>query len=213
MSKLSKLMVGIVLLGAIETGIAAEIPARPNLINETVAGFDLAQVAATADFAHYKFVWVQTPEVTLEPDWVREHAHDMTPEDQQKMAATYGEALQKILIKQLTTNANYALGASLDAQTLVIKPQLMDLVVTAPELSAAGRTDVYVRQVGRARLTLDLVDGVSGAVIAHLEVAGETRDRAGEELVKADRARNRLDFRQLMRHWARDLQAFMQQKH
>jgi hypothetical protein len=91
---------------------------------------------------------------------------------------------------------------------LILRPAIIDLDVTAPDVRTAGRSRTYTAGTGAATLYLELFDSLSGAIIGR---AADRRagGRSGGFATVSNRVTNRADARREFRVWADKLIEFL----
>jgi len=100
---------------------------------------------------------------------------------------------------------NYA-----DEDVLILRPAIIDLDVSAPDVRTAGRSRAYAATTGAATLFIELFDSLSGDILGRAidrRAAGNVRGFA----IQANRVTNRADARREFRVWADTLIEFLDQ--
>ena len=100
---------------------------------------------------------------------------------------------------------NYA-----DEDVLIVRPAIIDLDITAPDVTTAGRSRTYTTSSGAATLFVELFDAYSGALIGRA-VDRRAGRRGGGFAMQSNRVTNRADARREMRVWADRLIEFLDQ--
>ena len=92
---------------------------------------------------------------------------------------------------------------------LILRPAIINLEVTAPDLMTAGMSETVVASAGSMTLYLELYDGKTQAIIVRI-IAPEAADNVGLAQV-ANRVTNTADFDRVVRRWAEILNAHLSQ--
>ena len=93
---------------------------------------------------------------------------------------------------------------------MILRPALIDLQITAPDIKTAGRSQTYVASAGAATLFLELYDSVSGEILARLVDRRNMQDYGHARW--ATSVSNRADANRLFTRWASLLRAGMDEQ-
>jgi hypothetical protein len=88
-------------------------------------------------------------------------------------------------------------------QVLIIKPSIIDLDINAPDTMSAGRSRSYTTSTGEMTLSLELVDGTTGQVLAR--VVDKARGIDTGRVQWTNGVTNRAEAERMLRNWARYL--------
>jgi hypothetical protein len=91
---------------------------------------------------------------------------------------------------------------------LVLRPAIIDLDVTAPDVRTGGRSRTYTANTGAATLYIELFDSLSGAIVGRAADRRAAGRRGGFATV-SNRVTNRADARREFRVWADKLIEFL----
>jgi hypothetical protein len=96
-----------------------------------------------------------------------------------------------------------------DPDVLFVRAGLLDVVSRVPPDPIAGRSDIYLNDVGQATFVVELIDAESGTVLAR---AVDTR-AAGDNTVpiRSNTATNTAETRRLIRQWATLLRSALEE--
>jgi len=83
---------------------------------------------------------------------------------------------------------------------LIVRPALINLDVTAPDVQSASMTRTYVSSAGSMTLYMELYDSVTGDIIAKV-MDPEASDRGGIGMA-ANRVTNKAEADRILRKWA-----------
>jgi hypothetical protein len=105
----------------------------------------------------------------------------------------------------------YPMVADAGDDVLILRPAIIDLDLTAPDIPVAGRSKTYVASTGAATLYLELYDSVSGEILARIV----DRRRLGNygHMQWSNSVTNRAEARRLFARWAKLLREGLDEIH
>jgi len=109
------------------------------------------------------------------------------------------------IFREELTAGGYQVVTEAGPDTLLIIPAIVDLYITAPDTTAAGRTRTYTANPGRMTLVLELRDSVTGETLAR--VVDSQSGRSSGFMTITNRVTNTADARLVIRNWARALRS------
>ncbi len=171
----------------------------------------MAYVDPNADFSVFRRVAILDPHVAFRSNWQRDQnrsrSRNVRASDVERIKEDVAYLFKDVFAEQLEAAGfdvvNYA-----DEDVLVLRPAIVDLDVTAPDVRSAGRSRTYTASGGAATLYLELFDSVSGAIIGRAADRRGSR-RAGGFATASNRVTNRADARREFRVWADQLIEFL----
>jgi hypothetical protein len=96
--------------------------------------------------------------------------------------------------------------AAAGAGVLVVRPSIHNLFVVAPDVGSNRPVNEYTQSAGEMTLSLELIDGGTGRVVAR--ALDHRADRAeGGIFTLSNASTNRAALRRLMNEWAEALSA------
>ena len=98
----------------------------------------------------------------------------------------------------------------IDEDVLILRPAIVDLDVTAPDISRAGRSRSYVASAGAATLFIEMFDALTGDLLGRAVDRRAARS-TGSIAIRANRVTNLADARREFRRWADMLIEFLDQ--
>ena len=104
--------------------------------------------------------------------------------------------------EELERGGRYQVTDAAGPDVLVLRPALIDIQVSAPDLMAAGRSATYVESAGAMTLYLELWDAASNTILARVTDASADPRRYGQ---RASSVTNRAAADRMMRSWADEL--------
>lgn len=178
---------------------------------ELVKDSELATVYADpgADLGIYKRIWLEDVTVAFKKNWQRDQNRGrplkVKTKDMERIMEDIATLFREIFTKELL-DGGYELVEEAGADVLIVKPAIVDLDVTAPDIrSSAGREYSYSESAGEMTLNLELFDSVTGDKI--VKATDRKRDYRRGYLEWRTSVSNRSDARRLMQPWAKALRS------
>lgn len=205
-----------VLLGTLLAIVAPGLMAADDVPQTTPEGMKLIKQTKS------RIVYAM-PDATLEPytkvalldcyvafrkDWKKDHNRSaafelrVSDQDMERIKSDLAEEFRKIFEEELA-DAGHEIVDHTGPDVLVIRPAIVNLDVTAPDVNAAGLTRTIVRSAGEMTLLLELYDSTTSAIIARIMDA-QSADRGGLAM-EATRTRNKVEADRVLRDWAQEL--------
>lgn len=169
-----------------------------------------------ADFSKYKSVGLLECYVQFAKDWAQNYnenepdlAAQVTPTDETRIKNDLSEQFNKVFVTELGKNGDFQIVTTQGPGVLMLRPSLLNVVVTAPDVDNPSPSVDIVASAGQMTLYLELWDGGTSTLLARVIDAeadpgmggmGEqansvTNQAAADEILKrwADRLRKALD--------------------
>jgi Protein of unknown function (DUF3313) len=167
-----------------------------------------------ADFSVYtKFMMLDTY-VAFRKNWQRDTkvaGRRVSKRDMQEIKVEVAELFHETFKQQMEADDGYPLVAESDEDVLLIRPAIIDLDVTAPDIKVAGRHRSYVASAGAATLYLELYDSISGEILARVIDRRSARDYGYMQWSSS--VTNRNEAKKMFRRWADLLREGLDQFH
>jgi hypothetical protein len=203
-------LAGIFFAATAEPALAADelpqtTPEGMELLKQTRSRVTYAMPGATLE--QYKRVALLDCYVAFAKNWERDYNRQVSPnrrisaKDMEKIKARLAEEFNKVFTKELT-EAGHEVVDHTGEDVLVVRPAIINLDVTAPDVGSAGLTHVIVRSAGQMTLYMELFDSTTGAIIARV-IDAKASDRAFA--FEATRTTNKAEADRILREWAREL--------
>lgn len=183
---------------------------------------DAAYLAPGADLGQYEVLYIREVEVSFVANWLRDTNRDnrsvsaqLTQADADKIKVAIADAFQSVFTKQLR-EAGYTVlddkaSAGAEDDILVLVPAIIDLDVTAPDNQTIGRNRSYVTSAGSMTLQMEMLDGLTSALIARVSDDQESRDYGMVRV--ANSVTNKAEAERIFRRWADLLVKALDQAH
>ncbi len=164
-----------------------------------------AWVKPGADFSTYDRILILDTYVAFKKNWVLMHnsgsVQRVTNRDVERMKRDMAELFREVFVKALDTEGGYPVVESADTDVLLLRPGIIDLDVTAPDLKTASRTYSYAASAGEATLYLELFDSVSGEILARVLDRKTAGNRSGF-MQWTNAVSNRAAAEEILGEWA-----------
>jgi hypothetical protein len=170
----------------------------------------MAYIDPNADFSVFQRVAILEPHVAFRSNWQRDQnrsrSRNVRASDVERIKEDVASLFKDVFAEQLEA-AGFEVVNYADEDVLLLRPAIVDLDVTAPDVRGAGRSRTYTASGGAATLYLELFDSISGDII------GRAADRRGSGrggfATRSNRVTNRADARREFRIWADKLIEFL----
>ncbi len=160
-----------------------------------------------ADLSIYNRVMLLDATVAFKKNWKRDQNRGANPlrvkdrdmvKIQEEVAATFREVFTKELV-----DSGYAMTDEPGEDVLLVKPAIVDLDVTAPDIQSSTLTRSFSESAGEMTLNLELFDSLTDDKIA--KTTDRKRDNYRGYLEWRTSVSNRSDAKRMMRGWAKAL--------
>jgi Protein of unknown function (DUF3313) len=196
-------------------GLAAEEPA-PEVTKDGLHLYKqtkerLAYVRPGATFTQYKRVAILDCYVEFSKEWVKNYNRDQRDPSRQIRDSDLDRAkkalqgdFKKIFTEELQEGGRYQVTDSSGPDVLVLRPALINIQVSAPDLMSAGRSATFVQSAGAMTIYLELWDSASNTILARVIDGKVDPDLYGQ---RSSSVTNRAAADRMMRSWADELRS------
>jgi len=170
------------------------------------------------DFSEYDKVQILPSAVAFKKNWKRDYNRNQSSlttrvrdKDVIRIKAEVAKLFDQVFKEEFAKDASFPIVDRVGSNTLVIRPAVIDLDVSAPDLKSSTNIRTYANDAGQATLFLELYDGVSGEILARIlnvSVAGDD-----SHYQWASRVTNRADAKRMIRKWAKALRTKYDEAH
>lgn len=210
------LQLAFVLAGLIMRPVAhAEVMETPfdNLVPVEDAQVAAAYIDPNADFSVFNRAMILDTFVSFRSGWERDQRRGtrgtrISSNDIERIKARVSELFNSVLIDVLEADDGFEVTSEPGYDVLLIRAAIIDLDVTAPDTSSAGRSRTYTADSGAATLYIELYDSVSGQIIGRA-IDRQAARNPGGMMRWSNRASNTADARRVFRGWAETLRGFL----
>ena len=161
-----------------------------------------------ATFDKYQKIKILDCYVEFAKDWQRDYNRDavgldgrVKDSDVERIKTELAAEFRKVFTEELTKNGGYEVVDTDGPDVLVLRPALVNLMVTAPDLMTAGMRRVVVDSAGQMTLYLELWDSASSTILARV-MDPQADDGFGGRAQMASRATNERAAEIILRDWA-----------
>ncbi|MAT92786.1 MAG: hypothetical protein CME59_09305 [Halioglobus sp.] len=159
-----------------------------------------------ADLKEYNKIALLDTYVAFRKNWQRDHNRDavgladrVSDKDMQRIRQELAAEFRKVFTKELSEKGGHEVVTTAGSGVLILRPAIINLDVTAPDLMEPGITRTFAADAGQMTLYLELYDGKTQDIIARV-IDPEV---VGDDLVHVTNSvTNRADVDRLLRRWA-----------
>ena len=206
------LVMALVLSAAIATPALAkeDLPAVNDEGMELVKDSKMTTIYADpdVDLGIYNRILLKDATVAFKKNWKRDQnrgaAMRINTRDMEKIQSDVATLFNEVFIKELI-DGGYELVDEAGDDVLIVVPAIVDLDVTAPDISRAGRSNSFSESAGEMTLKLELFDSVTNDKIA--KATDRKRDFERGFVEWRTSVSNRAIAKRFMRSWAEALRA------
>lgn len=169
------------------------------------------------DFSQYNKVKIMPSQVAFRENWKRNYnrsqsslSNRVKDEDMLRIKNGVAKLFDEVFKDEFGKN-DVNIVETVGTGTLIIKPAIINLDVSAPDLRTAANIKTYTQEAGEATLFLELYDGVSGEILARIIDAEVIGDRGYTQW--ANRVTNTADAKRAIRKWAKALRESYEKAH
>lgn len=166
-----------------------------------------------ADFSVYKKFVMLKAYVAFKKNWQRQTkvaGRRISNKDVERIKVEVADLFHETFREELE-EGGYPQVTEADDDVLILRPAVIDLVITAPDINVPMSYQSYVAQTGAATMYLELYDSVSGEILARIIDRRNTRYYSHGRV--ANSVTNRADMKDLFRRWADMLREGLDEVH
>ncbi|MDH3744345.1 MAG: DUF3313 domain-containing protein [Acidobacteriota bacterium] len=176
----------------------------------------LAYVKPEADFSIYERVMILEPYVAFKKGWERDHRGGTTlfrvsKKDMEEIKTRMAKLFREVFEGTLAAGDGYPVVRKADDDVLLLRPAIIDLDFTAPDVDRPARSRVYTSSAGAATLYIELYDSVSGEILARAIDRQAGRDSMTFQ--HSTRVNNSTEAQRALSKWARLLRQRLDEIH
>ena len=203
------------IVASLAFGVPNELQAQEPIPQVTAEGLRLQEgrdarlvyLKPGATFEKYERVIIVDSYVEFAENWQREYNRDavgksrVSTRDMDRMKADVAAAFKEVFTEELQTNGGYEVVDTAGPDVLVLRPAIINLQVTAPDLLSANMTRTLVRSAGEMTLYLELWDSATNTILARI-MDPQADDGMGRF---ATRVSNKAAMDDILEAWAEKL--------
>lgn len=167
-----------------------------------------------AEFDVYTRFMMLDTYVAFKKNWQRDTrvaGRRVSNKDMEKIKTEAASLLREAFQEEMEADGGYPMVEQPAENVLLLRPAIIDLDITAPDIPVAGRVSNYVASSGAATLYLELYDSVSGEILARIVDRKAMRDRGYMQWSTS--VSNRADAKRLFKRWADFLRKGLDEVH
>ncbi len=206
----------LIVCGSQATIAEDEEPAAAAISFDDLKAVENPRVAAAwvdpeADWSVFKRIALLEPYVAFRANWRRDtnrsRTTNVSTRDMERIKSDVGVLFQRVFVERLEA-AGYEVVDHGGEDVLLLRPAIIDLDVTAPDVRSAGRTRNFTTNSGAATLYMELFDSYTGDILGRAVDRREVRS-AGSFLSWSNSVTNNADARRMFGRWADKLIEFL----
>jgi hypothetical protein len=148
-----------------------ELSTQEGLQRVDVKGVDAVYRRPGANLTPYNKLLVQPVAVEFSKNWKPEQDSElyrMNEPDREKIRQELAQLFAEVMVNELQTKGGYQLVTQPAADVLEVRPAIVNLYITAPDVSmqTAGRVRTFTADAGEMTLIAELRDSVTGTLLA-----------------------------------------------
>lgn len=151
-----------------------------------------------ADFSVYKRIKILDVYIAFKKNWQREH-RGVRERDMERIKQDLAKLFREVFVKVLE-KGGYPVVDETGDDVLLVRPAIIDLDITAPDVQSAGRSQTYVTSAGAATLYIELYDSTSSDLLARAIDRKAGRDYGSWQMSSS--VTNTAEARRILKQWA-----------
>ena len=158
-----------------------------------------------ADLGFYSKVYLVEATVAFKKNWARDQRREsrspsrrISDRDIEKIKTSLSEEFYSVFKTELEENG-YEFSDIAADDVMIVRPAIINLDVTAPDIPTAGRSRSYADSAGEMTLYLELLDSVTGDIFAK---ALDRRVDNGHFYTWTSSVTNQAAARRILKGWA-----------
>lgn len=198
------------------TAAAQENPATTSfdgLVKVDSAKAPMAYIDPDADFSVYRRIAIVEPYVAFRANWRRDQNLDygkvVRDSDMERIKRDVASLFREVFIETLEADNGFEVVSAGGEDVLLVRPAIIELDITAPDLRSATRSANIITSAGSAVLYIELYDSLSGAILGRA-ADGQVSQRMGGSLNWSNRVTNAREARKMFGGWAQRLRDFLE---
>ena len=167
-------------------------------------------MADGADLDQYTKVAILDAYVAFAKNWERDFNRDaiglegrVNDHDMERIKKRLAAEFKSVFTKTMV-DTNHEVVDHTGSEVLVLRPAIINLVVTAPDLQTANRSRTFTADAGQMTLYLELYDSVTSTIIARIVDAEEAGNTGGTFQISSS-VSNKAAADRVLRSWAKEL--------
>jgi len=171
-------------------------------------------MADGADLDQYTKVAILDAYVAFAKNWQRDFNRDaigldrrVNDHDMERIKKRVAAEFKSVFTKTMV-DTNHEVVDHTGSEVLVLRPAIINLVVTAPDLRTASMSRTFTADPGQMTLYLELYDSVTSTIIARI-VDAEDAAYGGQTFQVSSSVSNKVAADRVLKSWAKELAAHL----
>jgi len=206
-----KVLIGLMLSAALATVGVAKDDELPEVSSDglhLVKGTKvrIAYAAPDIDLSQFNKVKILNCFVEFKEDWARDYnLHEVglsgrvSDRDVEQIKERLANEFNKVFTEELTEGGHEVVDEE-GPGVLLLRPAIINLDVTAPDVRSAGRSNTWVQSAGQMTLYMELYDSATSTLLAR--VIDPQADSGHGPATRASRTTNKREADKILRRWA-----------
>ena len=171
-----------------------------------------AYIDPNADFSVFQRVAILDPYVSFRRNWLRDQnrnrSRNLRASDVDRIKADVAALFKEVFTARLEADGGYEVVDVGGDDVLLLRPAIINLDVTAPDVQTAGRSRTFTATAGAATLYIELFDSVTGDILGRA-ADRQRASRAGGTVTWSNSVTNSAEARRIVGRWADLLRDFL----
>lgn len=205
-----KVLIGLMLSAAVATVGVAKDDELPEVSSDGLHLIEgtkvrIAYATPDLDLGQYDKVMLLDCFVQFMEDWKRDYnLHEVglsgrvDDRDMEQIKQRLADEFKAVFTEELTEGGHEVVDEE-GPGVLLLRPAIINLDVTAPDIMSAGRSNTWVQSAGQMTLYMELYDSATNKLLARVVDPQADRSRQAK---MASRTRNASEARKILRKWA-----------
>jgi hypothetical protein len=189
----------------------AAMPGFDDLVAVENPAMEVAYIDPQADFSVFRRVAILEPFVAFRANWQRDQnrsrSRNVSQRDMDRIKQDVSTLFERVFTERLEA-AGYEVVDTAAEDVLVLRPAIIDLDITAPDVPAAGRSRTFTTSTGAATMYVELFDSLTGDMLGRAADRRSIRS-AGGRVSWSNSVTNSADARRMLGRWADMFVAFL----
>ena len=179
----------------------------------------IGYIKPDADFGAYNRLLILDCHVAFKKNWQRDKNREATTlsqrvkdSDMERIKEDMANLFLEVFVEELDTKGGYEVVDKIGEDVLIIRPAIIDLDITAPDLGRdTGRSRTFTSSAGAATIYIELYDSVTSEILARAVDRKGARDTGW--MTWSNRVSNSAEARRILRRWASLLRERLDEYH
>ncbi len=189
----------------------ATMPGFDDLVRVENSAVEVAYIDPNADFSVFKRVAILEPFVAFRANWQRDQnrsrSRNVSQRDMDRIKQDVSTLFERVFTERLEAAGYEVVDVAAD-DVLVLRPAIIDLDITAPDVATAGRSRTFTTSTGAATMYVELFDSLTGDILGRAADRRSIRS-AGGRVSWSNSVTNSADARRMFGRWADMFVAFL----